>query len=164
MLFHSMFQGVVDSDPPCPWGANGWRESLFIGFSWAGDSEITSPCEDAPPALHFSFLRRSMLSVQCSTFHSQGVVDSDPPCPWGANGWRESLLIGFSWAGDSEITAPWEKCTSSSSLLFPSTFDVERSMFDVPLPRSGGLRSNSCSFACIRGWNSLDPHEAIQRF
>ena len=147
-------QGVVDSDPPCPWGANGWRESLFIGFSWAGDSEITSPWENAPRSQFLTSL----------AFDVQGVVDSDPPCPWGVNEWRESLFIGFSWAGDSEITSPCEKCTSSSSLLFPSTFDVECSMFDVPLPRSGGLRSDSCSFACIRGWNSLDPHEAIQRF
>ena len=98
-------------------------------------------------------------------FNVQGVVDSDPPCPWGANGWRESLFIVLSWAGDSEITSPCEKCTSSSSLLFPSTFEVQRSIFDVPLPpRIGGLRSDSCSFACIRGWNSLDVREAIQRF
>jgi hypothetical protein len=39
-------QGVVDSDPPCPWGANEWRESLLIVPAWAGDSEITSPCEE----------------------------------------------------------------------------------------------------------------------
>jgi hypothetical protein len=47
-------QGVVDSDPPCPWGVNAWRESLLIVLAWSGDSEITSPCEEAPRTLQFS--------------------------------------------------------------------------------------------------------------
>jgi hypothetical protein len=59
-------QGVVDSDPPCPWRANGWRESLLIVLAWSGDSEITSPCEEA--LLRAFSLRRSMLGVRCSTF------------------------------------------------------------------------------------------------
>ena len=46
-----------------------------------------------------------------AAFDVQKMVDSDPPCPWGANGWRGSLFIGLSWAGDSEITSPWEECS-----------------------------------------------------
>ena len=57
----------------------------------------------------------------------QGVVDSDPPCPWRANEERESLLIVPAWAADSEIGAPWEEAP-----LFGSMFTS---------PRSGGLRS-----------------------
>ena len=39
-----------------------------------------------------------MLGVRRSMFNPQGVVDSDPPCPWRANESRESLLIGLPWA------------------------------------------------------------------
>jgi hypothetical protein len=128
---------------------------------------------EAPPTLHFSSIRRSMLGVRCSMFISpkewwtpirhvhgesmrgenhfslpphgqairrspllakrhlplfislpfdvrcwafdvrcssplQGVVDSDPPCPWQANARRKSLLIVPTWTGASEITSPWE--------------------------------------------------------
>lgn len=44
----SIPQGVVDSDPPSPWKANEKRESLLNVLSWAADSEISAPWEDAP--------------------------------------------------------------------------------------------------------------------
>jgi hypothetical protein len=59
---------------------------------------------------------------------------TDPPCPWGANAWRESLPIVLTWAGDSEITSPCEERTSRFSIFFLSTFNVGRSMFSVPPP------------------------------
>ena len=58
----------------------------------------------------------------------QGVVDSDPPCPWRANEERESLSMVPAWAADSEIGAPWEEA--------PLTQSPARGQ-----ARSGGLRS-----------------------
>jgi hypothetical protein len=182
---------VADSDPPCPWRANEPRESLLIVPAWAGDSEITSPCEERPARRVFTFLPfdvqcwafdvrrsshpkewrtpirhahgepmsrenhfswsphgqairrspllaksalrvasslffRSTFNVGRSTFiSSQGVADSDPPCPWRANEPRESLLMVPTWAGDSEITSPCEEIHSPTGLhlwLKPANF------------------------------------------
>jgi hypothetical protein len=89
---------------------------------------------------HLTLFHSLPFDIQCWAFDAQcsspqGVVDSDPPCPWGANEVSVSLLIFLTWAGDSEITSPCEERTSRSSILFHSTFNVGRSMLNVSSPK-----------------------------
>jgi hypothetical protein len=70
-------------------------------------------------------------------------VDSDPPCPWGANEWRESLLIVPAWAGDSEITSPCEEWTCAAGRRSGTAFFTVAAAFSGPL---GGASTVAAAF------------------